>query len=53
MSTEKLQALEWRQLVAIARQKTGESYQSILAMNKDALVKLLATIDNVLEPERA
>ena len=48
---KQLDALEHRQLVALGKQKTDVSYQTLLKTSKEDLVDVLITVDGVLKPE--
>jgi hypothetical protein len=45
-----LRALTRPQLIALTVQKTGREYQDILTHPNKNLIKILLTVDNVMEP---
>lgn len=48
-----LASLERRQLVALGKQKTETSFQTLLGMSSEELVELLLPVEKVLKPEAA
>jgi len=49
----RLRELTRQQLIALAVQKTDSEYQDILAHSNNALIEILLTVDDVLEPVQA